>query len=50
MKEDLNSKHQRCNTAWTVSVDAAYGVTTGISAADRAKTVNVLIDPKSAPE
>jgi len=49
MKEDLNSKHQRCNTAWTVSVDAAYGVTTGISAADRAKTVNVLIDPKSAP-
>ena len=49
MKEDTNSKHQRCNTAWTVSVDAAYGVTTGISAADRAKTVNVLIDPKSAP-
>ena len=49
MKEDLNSKHQRCNTAWTVSVDAAYGVTTGISAADRAKTVEVLIDPKSSP-
>lgn len=49
MKEDLNSKHQRCNTAWTVSVDAAYGVTTGISAADRAKTVSVLIDPKSTP-
>jgi len=47
MKEDLNSKHQRCNTAWTVSVDAAYGVTTGISAADRAKTVKALIDPKS---
>jgi len=49
MKEDLNSKHQRCNTAWTVSVDAAYGVTTGISAADRAKTVKVLIDSKSSP-
>ncbi|MBF0504673.1 MAG: bifunctional 3,4-dihydroxy-2-butanone-4-phosphate synthase/GTP cyclohydrolase II [Candidatus Omnitrophica bacterium] len=49
MKEDLNSKHQRCNTAWTVSVDAAYGVTTGISAADRAKTVSVLIDPNSKP-
>lgn len=49
MKEDLNSKHQKCNTAWTVSVDAAYGVTTGISAADRAKTVDVLIDPKSKP-
>ena len=28
-------------------MDAAYGVTTGISAADRAKTVSVLIDPKS---
>ncbi|MDE2009793.1 MAG: bifunctional 3,4-dihydroxy-2-butanone-4-phosphate synthase/GTP cyclohydrolase II [Candidatus Omnitrophica bacterium] len=49
MKEDIHSKHQRCNTAWTVSVDAAYGVTTGISAADRAKTVKVLIDPKSTP-
>src|SRR3569623_954924 len=46
MKEDFNSKHQKCNTAWTVSVDAVYGVTTGISAADRTKTVNVLIDPK----
>ncbi len=50
MKEDLNSKHQKCNTAWTVSVDAVYGVTTGISAADRAKTVEVLIDPKSKPD
>ncbi len=49
MKEDIHSKHQRCNTAWTVSVDAAYGVTTGISAADRAKTIAVLIDKKSKP-
>ncbi len=49
MKDDSNSKHQKCNTAWTVSVDAAYGVTTGISAADRAKTVQVLIDSKSKP-
>ncbi len=49
MKEDNNSKHQKCNTAWTVSVDAAYGVTTGISAADRAKTVEVLMDEKSKP-
>ena len=49
MKEDLNSKHQRCNTAWTVSVDAAYGVTTSISAGDHAKTVKVLIDPQSKP-
>ncbi len=49
MKEDLNSTHQKCNTAWTVSVDAVYGVTTGISTADRAKTVEVLIDPTSKP-
>ncbi len=47
MKDDPNSKHQKCNTAWTVSVDAAFGVTTGISTADRAKTVEVLIDEKS---
>jgi 3,4-dihydroxy 2-butanone 4-phosphate synthase/GTP cyclohydrolase II len=34
-------------TAFTVSVEARQGVTTGISAADRAETVRVLIDPKS---
>ncbi len=32
-------------TAFTVSIEAAEGVTTGISAADRAKTVAVAIDP-----
>lgn len=32
-------------TAYTVSVDSAYGVTTGISAADRAQTVRALADP-----
>jgi 3,4-dihydroxy 2-butanone 4-phosphate synthase/GTP cyclohydrolase II len=38
-------------TAFTISVDAAarFGVTTGISAADRATTVRVAIDPVSAP-
>ncbi|WP_308423420.1 GTP cyclohydrolase II [Microbacterium nanhaiense] len=36
-------------TAYTVSVDAAEGVTTGISASDRARTVNVLADPESTP-
>lgn len=34
-------------TAYTVSVDAAEGVTTGISAADRAHTLNVLANPDS---
>lgn len=36
-------------TAFCESVDAAVGVTTGISAADRANTIRVLIDPKSKP-
>jgi 3,4-dihydroxy 2-butanone 4-phosphate synthase/GTP cyclohydrolase II len=36
-------------TAYTVSVDAADRATTGISAADRAHTLNVLADPRSAP-
>jgi 3,4-dihydroxy 2-butanone 4-phosphate synthase/GTP cyclohydrolase II len=36
-------------TAYTVSVDAASGVTTGISAADRAHTLNVLANPESVP-
>ena len=37
-------------TAYTVSVDAADGVTTGISAADRALTIGRLGDPRSGPE
>jgi 3,4-dihydroxy 2-butanone 4-phosphate synthase / GTP cyclohydrolase II len=36
-------------TAYTVTVDAARGVTTGISAADRARTLRVLADPASLP-
>src|SRR5690606_18724436 len=37
-------------TPFTVSVEARTGVSTGISAADRARTVQVLIDPHSRPE
>ncbi len=36
-------------TAYTVSVDAAEGVTTGISAHDRAETLRVLANPASGP-
>jgi 3,4-dihydroxy 2-butanone 4-phosphate synthase/GTP cyclohydrolase II len=36
-------------TAFTVSVEARHGVTTGISAADRARTIQVAIDPRSTP-
>ena len=36
-------------TAFTVSVDARAGVTTGISAADRARTIKAIIDPATQP-
>lgn len=36
-------------TAYTVTVDAAAGVSTGISAADRARTLRVLADPAATP-
>lgn len=37
-------------TAYTVTVDAADGVTTGISAADRARTIRLLADPAATTE
>ena len=37
-------------TAYTVSIDAAAGVTTGISAADRAQTIRLLADPSSTAD
>ncbi len=36
-------------TAFTVSIDARKGITTGISAADRATTIHVAIDPRTKP-
>ncbi|MGB8952581.1 MAG: bifunctional 3,4-dihydroxy-2-butanone-4-phosphate synthase/GTP cyclohydrolase II [Candidatus Aminicenantales bacterium] len=39
----------RFETAFTVSIDAKKGVTTGISAYDRAKTILTAIDPKTQP-
>lgn len=45
----MMTNHNRSpfNTAFTVSIEAAVGVTTGISAADRAHTIKVAIDPQS---
>ena len=40
----------RFGTAFTVSIEARKGVTTGISAADRAKTILTAINPKAKPE
>jgi 3,4-dihydroxy 2-butanone 4-phosphate synthase/GTP cyclohydrolase II len=39
--------HEGHKTAFTVSVDAAHGISTGISAADRARTLHLLADPAS---
>ena len=37
-------------TDFTVSVDAAHGITTGISASDRTKTIRILADPRSSAD
>lgn len=43
----VKSQSDQFNTSWCISVDAKSGVTTGISAYDRARSVQVLIDDKS---
>ena len=46
----MTSHNQEAHgTAFTLSVDARHGVTTGISAADRARTIQLLADPASTP-
>jgi 3,4-dihydroxy 2-butanone 4-phosphate synthase/GTP cyclohydrolase II len=45
----VSNNTSRFETAFTDTIDAAEGTTTGISAADRAKTVQKLVDPKSTP-
>jgi len=46
---EVNTEEYR--TAFTISIDAdeRFGVTTGVSAQDRAKTIRVAVDPKSVP-
>jgi len=46
----VKSNQDSYGTAFTVSVDAAAGITTGISPGDRARTIKVLSDPNSIPE
>src|SRR5438876_1608731 len=46
MVADNRSGH---GTAFTVSIEAAHGVTTGISAADRARTVRAAVAPNAKP-
>jgi 3,4-dihydroxy 2-butanone 4-phosphate synthase/GTP cyclohydrolase II len=51
LRQMTDTNTEALATAFTVSVDAAhrFGVTTGISASDRAKTIQVLMDPASVP-
>ena len=44
------TNQDRRGTAYTVTVDAREGVSTGISAADRARTIQLLADPDARPE
>ena len=45
-----NVNTTRFGTAFTVSIEARRGITTGISAADRAQTILTAIDPKITPD
>jgi 3,4-dihydroxy 2-butanone 4-phosphate synthase/GTP cyclohydrolase II len=47
MMVDINTA--RHGTPFTVSIDYLHGTTTGVSAADRAKTILALVDPKTRP-
>jgi 3,4-dihydroxy 2-butanone 4-phosphate synthase/GTP cyclohydrolase II len=47
MSRNNGTRHE---TAFTVSIEAREGVTTGISAADRARTISVAIDASKGPE
>ena len=47
MQEKSEDKY---STAWAISVDAREGITTGISAHDRAHTIHTLINPNTRPE
>ncbi len=47
----MTNKNRAANkTAFTVSIEAAQGITTGISAADRAHTIKTAIDKRSKPK
>src|SRR5512132_2898059 len=53
--EELNlrllasERESRLGTAYTTTIDAREGIATGVSAADRAHTIAVAIDPSSGP-
>ncbi|MBL7170422.1 MAG: bifunctional 3,4-dihydroxy-2-butanone-4-phosphate synthase/GTP cyclohydrolase II [Candidatus Omnitrophica bacterium] len=50
LKAMVENNTERMDTAFTISVDAKKGVTTGISAHDRALTIKTLLNPKTTPD
>ncbi len=46
---EATKKSDRFSTGWMISCDAAEGITTGISAFDRAHTIKVLANPETRP-
>src|SRR5271170_2060723 len=46
----VRQNRETFKTDFQVSVDAAHGVTTGISAADRAETIRIMAEPTAVPE
>ncbi len=52
MLDQLRFSNQKdpYSTSWMISVDAARGITTGISAYDRSHTIETLINPQANPE
>ncbi len=46
----VSNNTSKFTTPFAVAVEAREGTTTGISAADRAKTVQVMVDPETTPE
>ncbi len=50
LRPQVERNGSRLGTAFTISIEAASGVTTGISASDRAHTIRVACDPAAKPE
>ena len=46
----VRQNRETFKTDFQVSVDAAHGITTGISAGDRAETIRIMADPTAVPE
>ena len=50
LRQMTDQNEAQFGTAFTVSIEARDGVSTGISAADRAHTIQVAVDPTSSPQ